>query len=26
MLRAFNGMVVLDDGTIGEKRNCRDIR
>ena len=26
MLRAFNGMVVLDDGTIVEKRNCRDIR
>ena len=26
MLRAFNGMVVLGDGTIVEKRNCRDIR
>ena len=26
MLRAFNGMVVLNDGTIVEKRNCRDIR
>ncbi len=26
MLRAFNGMVVLDDGTISDKRNCRDIR
>lgn len=26
MLRAFNGLVVLDDGTIAEKRNCRDIR
>ncbi len=25
MLRAFNGLVVLDDGTIAEKRNCRDI-
>lgn len=22
MLRAFNGMVVLDDGTIVEKRNA----
>lgn len=26
MLRAFNGMVVLDDGVIVDKRNCRDIR
>ena len=26
MLRAFNGLVVLDDGTIADKRNCRDIR
>lgn len=26
MLRARNGMVVLDDGTISSKKNCRDIR
>ena len=26
MLRAENGLVVLDDGTIMAKRNCRDIR
>lgn len=26
MLRARNGVVVLDDGTITDKRNCRDIR
>lgn len=26
MLRAANGLVVLDDGTIADKRNCRDIR
>ena len=26
MLRAENGLVVLDDGTITAKRNCRDIR
>jgi len=26
MLRAFNGMVVLDDGVIARKSNCRDIR
>ena len=26
MLRARNGLVVLDDGTISDKRNCRDIR
>ena len=26
MLRAANGVVVLDDGTIVDKRNCRDIR
>lgn len=26
MLRARNGMVVLDDGTISAKMNCRDIR
>ena len=26
MLRARNGLVVLDDGTITDKRNCRDIR
>lgn len=26
MLRANNGVVVLDDGTITSKRNCRDIR
>ncbi len=26
MLRARNGMVVLDDGTITAKKNCRDIR
>ncbi len=26
MLRAEYGMVVLDDGTITAKRNCRDIR
>ena len=26
MLRAANGVVVLDDGTITAKRNCRDIR
>ena len=26
MLRARNGLVVLDDGTITAKRNCRDIR
>lgn len=25
MLRARNGVVVLDDGTIADKRNCRDI-
>ncbi|MCH5329837.1 MAG: DoxX protein [Alistipes sp.] len=25
MLRARNGVVVLDDGTIVDKRNCRDI-
>lgn len=25
MLRARNGVVVLDDGTICAKRNCRDI-
>ena len=25
MLRARNGLVVLDDGTITDKRNCRDI-
>ena len=26
LLRADNGLVVLDDGTISAKRNCRDIR
>ncbi len=26
MLRARNGVVVLDDGTISDKRNCRDIK
>lgn len=26
MLRARNGLVVLDDGVIADKRNCRDIR
>ena len=26
MLRANNGLVVLDDGTISAKMNCRDIR
>ncbi len=26
MLRAANGMVVLQDGTIVSKQNCRDIR
>ena len=26
MLRARNGLVVLDDGVITDKRNCRDIR
>ena len=26
MLRARNGVVVLDDGTITDKMNCRDIR
>jgi len=26
MLRAMNGMVVLENGTIVDKRNCRDIR
>ena len=26
MLRADNGVVVLDDGVIRAKRNCRDIR
>lgn len=26
MLRARNGVVVLDDGVIAAKRNCRDIR
>lgn len=26
MLRAYNGVVVLDDGTITAKKNCRDIR
>ncbi len=26
MLRARNGVVVLDDGTITAKMNCRDIR
>lgn len=26
MLRARNGLVVLDDGTIVDKRNCLDIR
>lgn len=26
MLRARNGLVVLDDGTIAAKMNCRDIR
>ncbi|MDE6624307.1 MAG: DoxX family membrane protein [Alistipes sp.] len=26
MLRANNGVVELDDGTISAKRNCRDIR
>ena len=26
MLRAFNGLVVLDDGVISDKRNCRDIK
>ena len=25
MLRARNGLIVLDDGTIVDKRNCRDI-
>ena len=25
MLRASNGLIVLDDGTITEKLNCRDI-
>lgn len=25
MLRARNGLVTLDDGTIVDKRNCRDI-
>lgn len=26
MLRARTGLVVLDDGVIADKRNCRDIR
>ena len=26
MLRANNGMVVLEDGVIRAKKNCRDIR
>ena len=26
LLRADNGLVVLDNGTISAKRNCRDIR
>lgn len=26
MLRAYNGVVVLDDGVIASKKNCRDIR
>lgn len=26
MLRARNGLVVLDDGTVSAKMNCRDIR
>ena len=26
MLRARNGLVVLDDGTISAKMNCRDIK
>lgn len=26
MLRARNGVVVLDNGVIAEKKNCRDIR
>jgi hypothetical protein len=26
MLRASVGMVVLDDGVITDKKNCRDIR
>ena len=26
MLRANNGMVVLEDGVIRVKKNCRDIR
>ena len=26
MLRAENGLVTLDDGTITAKKNCRDIR
>ena len=26
MLRAENGLVTLDDGTISAKKNCRDIR
>ena len=26
MLRAINGMVVLEDGVIRAKKNCRDIR
>ena len=26
MLRARNGLVVLDDGTIVKKQNCRDIK
>ena len=26
MLRADNGLVVLDDGTITAKKDCRDIR
>lgn len=25
MLRARNGLIVLEDGTITDKRNCRDI-
>lgn len=25
VLRALNGLIVLDDGTITDKRNCRDI-
>ena len=25
MLRAHTGIVVLDDGVIADKRNCRDI-